>query len=209
MTDSPSNPIPTETGPIHRVVVGLGNPGEKYLATRHNVGFRVIEELVRRFPKATRSQECNSEVYSLVDDASALEIRWVLPQTFMNRSGFAVRCLRERLHIDPRSFLIVYDEVHLPLGSLRLRTQGSPGGHRGMESIIENLGTDAVARLRMGVGAGELDGAELVDFVLGEFSPEEEADVEAMIRRAADACEAWCQDGAESVMRKFNGPPPQ
>lgn len=190
-----------------RVVVGLGNPGEKYLKTRHNVGFRVVEELARRHGVGAAREECGSLIYAADGAGDSTAVWWVAPQTFMNRSGFAVRCLRDRHHLDAADFLIVYDEVHLDLGTLRLRTQGSPGGHRGMESIAENLGTDKVARLRLGVKAGEIDGAELADFVLADFTPDEESEVEAMILRAADACEAWSRDGAEPAMQKFNGPP--
>ena len=188
-----------------RVVVGLGNPGDSYERTRHNVGFRVVEEAARRCGATLQPEECNSRIFK--QQGPDGETWWVAPQTYMNRSGFAVRCLQERHGLEPTDFLIVYDEVHLDLGTLRLRTQGSPGGHRGMESIAENLGTDKIARLRLGVKAGELDGADLVDFVLGEFDADEASAVEAMIGRATDACEAWCQDGAEPAMQKFNGPP--
>ena len=190
-----------------RVVVGLGNPGPQYSNTRHNVGFLVVEELARRRGAELSAEDCRSEI--LKDAQAEPELWMVAPQTYMNRSGFAVRCLQERFGLDVTDFLIVYDEVHLGLGTLRLRTQGSPGGHRGMESIAENLGTDKVARLRLGVGTeDELDGADLVDFVLGEFTDDEQDAVRSMILRAADACEAWCHGGAEPAMQKFNGPPP-
>ena len=199
-------PVDAETPLKPRVVVGLGNPGSKYSNTRHNVGFRVVEELARRRGAGLGGEDCRSEIFK--DSKAEPELWAVAPQTFMNRSGFAVRCLQERFALDVTDFLVVYDEVHLGLGILRLRTQGSPGGHRGMESIVENLGTDNVARLRLGVGGvAELDGADLVDFVLGEFADEEHDAVQEMILRAADACEVWCRNGAEPAMQKFNGPP--
>ena len=133
-----------------------------------------------------------------------------MPQTFMNRSGFALRCLAERLQLESGAFLVVYDEVHLPLGTLRLRPKGSPAGHRGLESVLENLGTDEVPRLRLGVGTvdGPPDGADLVDYVLSDFDADEHETVELMISRAADACETWAAEGSEAAMQRFNGPPP-
>ncbi len=201
----PPNPSePSEAPANPRVVVGLGNPGAQYANTRHNVGFLVVEELARRRRAELSLEECRSKIFK--DRRAEPEIWMVAPQTYMNRSGFAVRCLQERFSLDATDFLIVYDEVHLGLGTLRLRTQGSPGGHRGMESVAENLGTDKVARLRLGVGTEDaLDGADLVDFVLGELTDDEQEAVRSMTLRAADACEVWCQGGAEPAMQKFNG----
>jgi len=183
-----------------RAVVGLGNPGDRYAGTRHNVGFRVVEELGRRRGLRLDRRECNALV--AVDGPSLL----VAPQTFMNRSGQAVRCLVERRSLRPEELLVVYDEVHLPLGALRLRPSGSPAGHRGMESVLENLGTDRVPRLRLGIApeSGPPEGGELVDFVLEPFDDEELKRVEEMIERAADACEAWLGDGVETAMQRFN-----
>ncbi len=190
-------------GAAKRCVLGLGNPGERYAVTRHNVGFRVVEELARRRGMTLAGRECNA----LVAGGEGLAL--AAPQTYMNRSGYAARCLSERRGLPAEDFLVVYDEIHLPLGTLRLRRRGSPGGHRGMESVLENLGTDRVPRLRLGV-AGEVgtpDGADLVEFVLEPFAGDELERVEAMIRRAADACEAWAEDGVEAAMQRFNGPP--
>jgi len=130
-----------------------------------------------------------------------------MPQTYMNRSGYAARCFVERHGLEPSSVLVVYDEVNLPLGRLRLRKSGSPAGHRGLESVLENLRTDQVPRLRLGVAgpAGPPVGEALVDFVLSPFPPEEREAVEAMVRRAADACECWLREGAEAAMNRFNG----
>lgn len=188
-----------------RLVAGLGNPGERYTGTRHNVGFRVVRELARRrgvgrFDEACGSLLCRS------DDAPWL----VMPQTYMNRSGFALRCLAERHQLESDAFLVVYDEVHLPLGTLRLRPKGSPAGHRGLESILENLGTDEVPRLRLGVAPvdGAPDGADLSEFVLDAFDESENEAADAMIVRAADACEVWAAEGIDAAMQRFNGPPP-
>ncbi len=184
------------------VVLGLGNPGRRFVATRHNVGFRVLDELARRREVALDHQECGA----LIGEGS--ELLLVAPQIYMNRSGFTARCLVERRGVTPERILVVYDELRLPLGKLRLRRAGSPGGHRGMESVAENLGSDQVPRLRLGVGSldGDPDGGEAqVDFVLSPFAKEQFEAVEKMICRAADACETWLSDGIEVAMQRFNG----
>ena len=183
-----------------RIILGLGNPGARYTETRHNVGFRVVEKLADQRRIRLDRDECNALVGW--DEELAL----AAPQTFMNRSGFSARCFMERWGLEPESFLVVYDEVHLPLGSLRLRPKGSPAGHRGMESVLENLGSDRVARLRLGVGGPDAPapGEALVDFVLEPFAANEVEAVEEMIGRAAEACELWAREGAGAAMQKFN-----
>ena len=183
------------------LIVGLGNPGAEYRHTRHNVGFQVVEELARRWGLEPRGAECNSR---LAERGGTL---LALPQTYMNRSGYAVSCLLERYGVEPERVLVVLDEVALPLGKLRLRAGGSPGGHRGLESILESLQTDRVPRLRLGVRAGETapSGAELVEFVLTPFAPEERETAEAMVSRAADAAEHWLREGVEAAMSRHNG----
>lgn len=190
-----------------RLILGLGNPGERYRDTRHNVGFRVIEELARRWSLRFDS-ECNSLVGSTGSGGSGEEEKTLLamPQTYMNRSGWAVRCLLESHGLDPTGVLVVYDEVALPLGRLRLRKSGSPAGHRGLESVLENLRTDQVPRLRLGVSPedGPPKGEDLVEFVLAPFPEGERETVDAMVLRAADACEVWLREGAEAAMQGFN-----
>jgi PTH1 family peptidyl-tRNA hydrolase len=185
-----------------RAVVGLGNPGERYRETRHNLGFRVVETLARRLGVPLARTECNA----LVGESAGGPLL-AQPQTYMNRSGYAVRCLAERHGLEPPDLLVVYDEVSLPLGKLRLRPGGSPGGHRGMESVVENLRTDGVPRLRLGCAgeAGAPGGEELVDYVLSPFRAEERRAADEMVERAADACEAWLRDGIEAAMNQFNG----
>lgn len=189
-----------------RLILGLGNPGEIYRDTRHNVGFRVVEELARRSGIPVETVECNSLVGRLSGDPDG-EVLLVKPQTYMNRSGYAARCFAERLEIEPASILVVYDEINLPLGKLRLRRSGSPAGHRGLESVIENLRTSEVPRLRLGVAGpdGPPAGEELVGFVLAPFAEGEGEEVEEMIRRAADACETWLKEGVEAAMNRHNG----
>ena len=183
-----------------RLILGLGNPGERYRDTRHNVGFLVVDELARRWGLRLDREECGALV-------GGQETILAQPQTYMNRSGWAARCLVEAHGLDPADVLVVYDEVVLPLGKLRMRKSGSPAGHRGMESVIENLRTDQVPRLRLGVSPedGPPRGEDLVELVLGPFPPEQRETVDAMIQRAADACEAWLKDGADLAMSRFNG----
>ncbi|MFP3939614.1 MAG: aminoacyl-tRNA hydrolase [Acidobacteriota bacterium] len=195
------NPEPSPAAPGLRVVVGLGNPGARYRETRHNLGFRVVELLARRRSVELSRLECNALV------AGAGGVLLVLPQTYMNRSGYAVRCLAERHGFAPEDVLLVYDDVALPLGRLRLRPGGSPGGHRGVESVVENLRTDAVPRLRLGCAGedGPPGGEELVDYVLSPFRPDEEKAAAEMVERAADACQAWLDHGIEVAMNRYNG----
>ena len=187
--------------PFLHLVLGLGNPGAEYRDTRHNLGFLVVEELARRWEARLDRVECNARV------GASDGVLLAQPQTYMNRSGYAARCLVERHGLLPRQLLVVMDDVALPLGKLRLRPNGSPGGHRGLESILENLQSDEVARLRLGVrvGEGPVGGDELVDFVLSPFLAEERETVEEMVRRGADACECWRSDGVELAMSRFNG----
>jgi PTH1 family peptidyl-tRNA hydrolase len=190
---------------VAHLILGLGNPGPQYADTRHNVGFRVIEELARRQGLALGHLECNARVARSVSEDGGLLL--AQPQTYMNRSGFTARCLLESHQLDPAAILVVYDEINLPLGKLRLRKSGSPAGHRGIESVIENLRTDEVPRLRLGVApeAGPPAGEDWAEFVLGPFAADEKEAVAAMILRAADACEVWVREGAEAAMRQFNG----
>lgn len=183
-----------------KVILGLGNPGERYRDTRHNVGFLVVDELARRRGLRLDREECGSFV-------GGQEIILAQPQTYMNRSGWAARCLVEAHGLDPSDVLVVYDEIVLPLGKLRMRKSGSPAGHRGLESVIENLRTDQVPRLRLGVSPedGPPHGEDLVEFVLGPFPADQKEIVDAMVRRAADACELWVKEGPDLAMSRFNG----
>ncbi len=193
---------------VQRLVLGLGNPGERYADTRHNLGFRVVEELAQRLDVRLGVEVCGAFW------AAAGPVDLATPRTYMNRSGYSARCLSERNGYAPENILVVYDEVHLPLGRLRLRGRGSPGGHRGMESIIENLRTTAVPRLRMGIaadGAERADGSvsrmeeELTDFVLAPFAAGEIETATRMVRRAADCVLSWADRGVDATMNEYNG----
>ncbi|MGH9464164.1 MAG: aminoacyl-tRNA hydrolase [Thermoanaerobaculia bacterium] len=183
------------------LVVGLGNPGEEYRDTRHNLGFRVLDELARRLLAGPGRVECNAVV------RETAEVTLAQPLTYMNRSGYSARCLAERRGVEPAAFLIVYDDVHLPLGRLRFRSKGGSGGHKGMASVLHNLRSEEIPRLRLGVGReqGVVTGEGLSDYVLGPFGPTELALADELVERAAAACLCWLREGAEAVMRQFNG----
>ena len=167
----------------------------------------MIEELVRRGGLSLDRSECNALLATLAAGEAPPELLLAQPQTYMNRSGFAARCLLERYQLDPAAILVVYDEINLPLGKLRLRKAGSPAGHRGIESVIESLRTDEVPRLRLGVApeTGPPAGEDWAGFVLAPFAAGEREALEAMILRAADACETWLRDGIDTAMNRFNG----
>ncbi len=209
-----------------RLILGLGNPGEEYAATRHNAGFRVVDELARRLGVRLERVECGALTALAPGEPPALPVLLAKPQTYMNRSGYAARCLVERHAIAPAAVLVVYDEVNLPLGRLRLRRSGSPAGHRGIESILESLHSDQVARLRIGIApappaapaaapassalpaspsATDIGGEDLVGFVLAPFAPAEEEALAPVVQGAADACEVWLREGIDAAMNRFNG----
>ncbi len=183
-----------------RLVVGLGNPGEEYRETRHNLGFRAAELLADRLSLSAFGELCRATVRRSDHLAVAL------PQTFMNRSGASVRCLVELLGVTPEEdLLIVYDEVQLPLGKLRLRGAGGPGGHRGMESIVESLQTERLARLRLGIGSPP-GGGDLAEYVLAPIPAEEAAAVGSMLDRAVDALARWVAGDFEGAARSAHAP---
>jgi PTH1 family peptidyl-tRNA hydrolase len=184
-----------------KLIAGLGNPGGKYRGTRHNVGFDVIDLLVARHGLAFEAAP-----------ADALQAKWrraedvvllVKPLTFMNVSGQAVGALGHYYKVGLEDVLIVCDDVNLPLGRLRVRASGTEGGHNGLRSVAAELGTVDYARLRVGVGRGDLR-RDLADHVLARFEPEEMSGIEAAVARAADAVETWVSDGLAKTMNVFN-----
>lgn len=186
-----------------RLVVGLGNPGERYAATRHNVAWRVLDDLARRW-HATAAVSVDRVYQSKEGRAGAERVELMRPQTFMNASGEAVaRWLREHDELAPEHFLVVSDDVYLPVGTLRLRARGSSGGHRGLESIEAALGHRDFARLRIGVGAAE-SSAELKDHVLERFDAAEEVVMGELVKLAADAVECWVSEDIRTAMNRFN-----
>jgi PTH1 family peptidyl-tRNA hydrolase len=182
-----------------KLVVGLGNPGPQYRDTRHNVGFWVVDELASRWHVSHAWRERGEAMFARPPGGAIL----VKPLTFMNLSGFAVSRIRQFFQVEPPDLLVIVDEVALPLGRLRARARGSAGGHNGLKSIIEQLGTTEFPRLRVGVGRGDAR-RDLADHVLSKFDPEERDTIQAATLRAADAAEMFISDGIERVMNAFN-----
>lgn len=187
-----------------KLIVGLGNPGPRYAATRHNVGFRVADQIAARHGVTFERGPANALVTKIRRWA---EPAWIAkPQTMMNLSGQAVADLARFYQIDPAAIFVIVDEVQLPLARLRARRGGSAGGHNGLKSIIERLGTDAFPRLRIGVGRGD-PRRDLADHVLAKFDRDEQPEIEAAIERAAEAAEVFVNEGIEAVMNRFNAAP--
>lgn len=185
-----------------KIVVGLGNPGSRYAGTRHNVGFAVIDALAR----APQTSAFRERFDSLIAERhlQGQTLLLVKPQTFMNLSGRAVRALLDFYKLPPDQLLVVCDDIHLPLGKLRLRPGGSHGGHNGLRDIQQHLGTETYPRLRIGVG--EPQPGQAVDYVLGRFSAGELPVVEQALDRAAAAVECWAASGLQTAMNRFNAP---
>ena len=184
-----------------KLVVGLGNPGRRYHATRHNIGFAVADALARRLGTEFEHGRANALTARVGRGADAMLI--VKPLTMMNLSGEAVGGLASFYKTDALDILVVADDVNLPLGRLRLRARGSAGGHNGFRSIIESLGTDAFPRLRVGVGRGDVT-RDLADHVLATFDDDERDEVTNAMARAADAVETFLAEGIEAAMNLYN-----
>jgi PTH1 family peptidyl-tRNA hydrolase len=184
-----------------RLVVGLGNPGERYAATRHNVAWRVLDELARRWRAEVESQA--SRYATRRARLAGEDVVLMQPLTFMNEAGRALQGWLADHPDGPADLLLVSDDVYLPVGTLRLRARGSSGGHRGLESVEAALRSQNFARLRIGVGGAE-SSAELGEHVLDRFAPEQLPVVDEVVRRAADVVECWLTDGIQAAMNRFN-----
>ena len=185
-----------------KLVAGLGNPGARYRGTRHNVGFEVVDVLARRHRLDFEAAPAEA-VFARWRRPEVDDVLLAKPLTFMNLSGDAVATLLRYYKVETTDLLIVCDDVNLPLGRLRIRATGSEGGHNGLRSVAEMLGTVDYARLRIGVGRGDMR-RDLADHVLARFEPEEQPGIEAAIARAADAVESWLSDGLAKTMNVFN-----
>ena len=190
-----------------KLIVGLGNPGHTFHGTRHNVGFQVIQELAERYRVPVTQRVLSQRegrptaVYGDYEDRGE-SVRLVMPLTMMNASGDALRDMA----VAPGALLLVCDDVHLPLGTLRLRAEGGAGGHHGLASCLEALGTEQVPRLRLGVGVEPLP-QDLRAFVLSRFQIPEWPLAEQMMAQAVDACEWWVREGIGPAMNRYNRAP--
>jgi peptidyl-tRNA hydrolase, PTH1 family len=186
-----------------KLIVGLGNPGKEYRDTRHNVGFMVVDEIVRRYQLEWSMAPSQVPEAFIAKRFGTPPIMLAKPLTFMNRSGDAVAALARYYDVPTEQLLVVYDEVALPFTRLRARPSGSSAGHNGIKSIIDRLGTQDFPRLRLGVGRG--DGRrELSDHVLAKFERGEQAELESFVARAADAAEMFAAEGILKVMNVYN-----
>ena len=197
-----SDPLRPE-GPSMHAVVGLGNPGVRYLGTRHNAGFDVIDAWLRRLDLELAPG--SERFHGVIGTIAQVPVALVKPMTFMNRSGFAVREAVGHYELDVDRIMVICDDVNLPYGTLRLRSKGSHGGHRGLESIIDALGTEAFARQRIGIDVPR-DADTLVDYVLEEFTEEEADDLPIVLDRACDQLELFVRDGCGEAASRYNGP---
>jgi len=184
-----------------KLIVGLGNPGRNYAGTRHNVGFDIVDVLAGRCNAAWEPAPRGIEAFTARDRAS--DTLLAKPLTFMNLSGAATVGLLQFYKIEIADLLVIVDDVNLELGRLRTRSGGSAGGHNGLKSLIESLGTEDFARLRVGVGRGDAR-RDLADHVLTKFDRDERENVDAATGRAADAAELFVTEGIGPVMNRFN-----
>ena len=183
------------------LLVGLGNPGAEYARTRHNAGFRVLDACAAKWSAEWKPWQKLGEYAKVC--VSGTEVYLLKPLTYMNESGRAVSSLARFYKIAPQNCVICFDEVALPIGQLRLRKSGSAGGQKGMKSVIEQLGTQDIPRLRLGIGP-KPEKFDLVDFVLGKFSAEEEEKLPPTLEKAVSALETYLTHGIEKAMGQIN-----
>lgn len=184
------------------IIAGLGNPTDRYTNTRHNAGFRVIDELAKRNNIPLNNKKFNAVCGNGVIGGS--KVLLLKPQTYMNNSGESIRAAVDFYKLDPETeLLIIYDDISLDIGQLRIRAKGSAGGHNGIKSIIEHLGSQAFPRVKVGVGAKPA-GFDLADYVLSVFPEEERAAIQEGIEDAAKATELILNDSIEAAMNQYN-----
>jgi peptidyl-tRNA hydrolase, PTH1 family len=188
------------------LIVGLGNPGAKYDHTRHNIGFDLIERLAKRWQVSLSEQKrFHGELGEGL--AGGRRIRLLKPNTFMNKSGQSVRAVLDWYKLEPQQVLVLYDDMDLPVGKLRIRLSGSAGGHNGMKSLISHLGTQDFPRLRVGISKATEAGVakDTISHVLGKFAPDELRILPEVLDMAADAVEMALKQGTEKSMSLYNG----
>ena len=187
-------------GGFVKIVVGLGNPGSQYAQTRHNIGWMVLDRLADRAGWSGRGRQRDA-ANVVMGRFRGLDVTLVKPMTYMNDSGVAVRKVLARERAPLADLLIVADDFALPFGKLRFREAGSHGGHNGLRSVVEELGTEKVNRLRIGIGDPQ---SQAIDHVLSTFAPDERERMDELLDAAADAVEAWARDGTNKAANRFN-----
>ena len=194
---STANPAPLV---LPQLIVGLGNPGAKYDGTRHNIGFVILDELARSFQISLLETKKFQGQFG-EGTIAGRKLRLLKPTTYMNNSGQSIRAVLDWYKIDPGSVLVVYDDMDLPVGRLRLRLSGSAGGQNGMKSAISHLGTQTFPRLRVGIGSKDQDA---IAHVLGSFAPAEKVLIKEVTQLSVSAIEVSLRDGVEKAMNLFN-----
>jgi len=185
-----------------KLIVGLGNPGREYAATRHNVGFMVIDNLAQKLGLDIKKTMFKTLVGQAQIDSEKVVL--AKPQTYMNLSGGAVGALSRYYRLTAADLIIIYDDMDLPLGKLRIRSGGGSGGHKGMQSIIEALGNDIITRVRIGIGRPAEPGFDGADYVLGRISGEDAKVIEHSIALAVEAVYCLVRHGVERAMNEYN-----
>jgi peptidyl-tRNA hydrolase, PTH1 family len=184
-----------------KLIVGLGNPGSQYEKTRHNIGFVIVDALAERLGISLNQSKFKG-VYGTYHYKGE-KIVLLKPLTYMNLSGESIVPLMDYFDIDEEDLLVIYDDLDLPVGKIRLRQKGSAGGHNGIKSTIAHLGTQNFNRIRVGIDR-PTNGMSVPDYVLGRFSKDEQADLDKVIIDSVDACETWFEKPFIEVMNKFN-----
>ncbi|RNF38358.1 aminoacyl-tRNA hydrolase [Planococcus salinus] len=185
-----------------KLIVGLGNPGKTYEETRHNIGFKVIDHLAANW-NAPLTQSKFKGMYSIIHRPEG-KVMLLKPLTYMNLSGESVGALMNYYNIAIEDLVVIYDDLDLPTGQLRLRQKGSAGGHNGIKSLIQHLGTQQFNRMRIGISRPPA-GMKVPDYVLSRFSKEESPEVGEAVKKSAAACELWLSKPYLEVMNEFNG----
>lgn len=184
-----------------KMIIGLGNPGKRYENTRHNIGFHVIDELAHRLGAPAMQSKFNG-MYTIIHRPEG-KVMLVKPLTYMNLSGECVRPLMDYYNVDVEDVIVIYDDLDFAPGELKMRQKGSAGGHNGMKSLIQHLGTDKFKRVRMGIGR-PVGGMKVSDYVLSTFSKEESPLIQDMVDKSAEACMEWLQTPFLEVMNQYN-----
>jgi PTH1 family peptidyl-tRNA hydrolase len=190
-----------------KLIVGLGNPGKAYAHNRHNVGFQCLNDFARLHSIRFDHRQCRAKVG--IGEIEGEKLLLAKPMTFVNLSGKAVACLVQKHDIPLSNLLVIYDDLDLPLGKIRLRQSGGSGGHKGMNSIISALGSEAFPRIRVGIGRPQAEEQSIsedaiVNYVLSDFSPQEEAVIKSVIVKVSEAIDCFLTQGIEAAMSIFN-----
>ena len=189
---------------IPELIVGLGNPEPKYDNTRHNIGFNAVDELAKIWQLDLKENKRFQGLFAEGVAPGGKKVRLLKPLTYMNRSGQSVRAVTDWYKLDPKSVLVIYDDMDLPVGRLRIRFTGSAGGHNGMKSIISHLGSKDFPRLRIGIGKSG-GGKQTIGYVLGKFAPAEYKIIEEVLYISIKAIELSLKEGIEQSMNRYNG----